>query len=262
MPKMGFMKNGLEKMRAPGIRPFLFLRGILAAASMATLTWTDAARADDQDLDWVDLWGDCLVRQRGLMWNKETRRALSAYAERFEKLRNRPLAEKCAAINAAVNKDIAFVWDQWNYGIEERFAAPAQTLREGRGDCEDFAIMKYFLLRHLDVPADHLLLAVVDIPDGKHMVLLAGEALRLCQPGDRGMFMRTRPTGILVLDNKNPDKAPRALESAPYRDAHILMNERKALKKSGDNVWRMEREYKPVPLARLFPIKKASPQPQ
>ena len=107
---------------------------------------------------------------------------LSAYAERFEKLRGRPLAEKCAAVNAAVNKDIAFVWDQWNYGIEERFAAPAETLREGRGDCEDYAIMKYFLLRHLDVPADNLLLAVVDIPDGQHMVLLAGEGCPSTKP--------------------------------------------------------------------------------
>ena len=64
------MKNDLEKMRAaPGIRPFLFLRGILVA-SLVAFAWTDVARADDQDLDWVGLWGDCLARQRGLMWNK------------------------------------------------------------------------------------------------------------------------------------------------------------------------------------------------
>ncbi len=232
------------------------------AARIAELEATvESLRKDDQDLDWAGLWADCLARQRGLMWNKETRRALSAYAERFDKLRDRPLAEKCAAVNAAVNKDIAFVWDRWNYGIEERFATPAETLREGRGDCEDFAIMKYFLLRHLDVPADNLLLAVVDIPKGLHMVLLAGEALPLCQAGNRGMFMGTRPKGIVVLDNKNRDKPPPALESAPYRDARILMNEKKALKKGGDNVWRMEREYKPIPLPRLFPLRKASPQP-
>jgi hypothetical protein len=255
------MKNDLEKMAAFGIRPFLLLRSILVAAFITAFAGIGATRADDQDLDWIGLWGDCLVRQRGLMWNKETRRALSAYAERFEKLRNRPLAEKCAVVNAAVNKDIAFVWDQWNYTIEERFATPAETLREGRGDCEDYAIMKYFLLRHLDVPTDNLLLAVVDIPDGKHMVLLAGETLPLWQAGTHGMFMGTRANGVLVLDNKNQGKPPPPLESTPYRDGYYLMNERKALKKGGDNVWRMEREYKPVPLARLFPIRKASPQP-
>ena len=197
-------------MTAPGIRPFLFLRGILAAC-IAAFACTNATPADDQDLDWAGLWGDCLARQRGLMWNKEMRRALSAYVERFDKLRNRPLAEKCAAVNAAP-WDIAFVWDQWSYSIEERFATPAETLREGRGDCEDYAIMKYFLLRHLDVPADNLLLAVVDIPDGKHMVLLAGEALPSTGP-ETAVFMR--PTGILVLDNKNAGKPPPALESAP-----------------------------------------------
>jgi predicted transglutaminase-like cysteine proteinase len=256
------MNNDLEKMRTPGIRPSLFLRGILAASSMAAFAWTDAARPDDQDLDWAGLWAECLVRQRGMMWKRETRLALSAYAERFAKLGDRPLAEKCAAVNAAVNKDIAFVWDHWNYSVDERFATPAETVRERRGDCEDYAIMKYFLLRHLDVPADNLLLAVVDISNGKHMVLLVGEALlSLCQAGNRGMFTGTRPKGILVLDNKNRDKPPPALDSAPYRDAHILMNEKKALKKGGDNVWRMEQEYKPIPLRRLFPLRKASPQP-
>jgi predicted transglutaminase-like cysteine proteinase len=254
------MKND-SKMRAPGIRLFLFLRGILAAASMAAFAWTDVVRADDQDVDWAGLWADCLVRQKGVMWNKETRRAMSAYAERFEKLRHSPLAEKCAAVNAAVNKDIAFVWDQWNYGKEERFAAPGETLREGRGDCEDFAILKYFLLRNLDVPADNLLLAVVDIPGGMHMVLLAGEALRLCQAGNRGMFTGTHPQGILVLDNKHQDRPPPALENAPYGEAYFLMNEKKALKKGSDNVWRTERAYKPIPLTKLFPLTKTSPPP-
>jgi hypothetical protein len=37
------------------------------------------------------------------------------------------------------------------------------------------------------------------------------------------------------------------------------MNEKKALKKGSDNVWRTEREYKPIPLARLFPARKALP---
>jgi predicted transglutaminase-like cysteine proteinase len=253
------MKSDLERMRAPAIRPFLILRGILAAVSIAAFAWTDPARADDQDVDWAGLWADCLVRQKGVMSNKEMRRAMSAYAERFEKLRDRPLAEKCVVVNAAVNKDIAFVWDQWNYGKEERFAAPGETLREGRGDCEDYAIMKYFLLRHLDVPADSLLLAVVDIPGGMHMVLLAGEALRLCQAGNRGMFMGAHPQGILVLDNKHQDRPPPALENAPYGDAYFLMNEKKALKKGSDNVWRTEREYKPIPLAKLFPAGRARP---
>ena len=39
-------------------RPWRLLRGLMPR------------RADDQDLDWVGLWGDCLARQRGLMWNK------------------------------------------------------------------------------------------------------------------------------------------------------------------------------------------------
>lgn len=88
-------------------------------------------------------------------------------------------AEKLQRINDFINRHIAFeddrsVWEQSDY-----WATPLETLGMGRGDCEDFAIIKYVSLRHAGIASDKLRLiyvkATLKTPDGPiqvaHMVL-------------------------------------------------------------------------------------------
>ena len=88
-------------------------------------------------------------------------------------------AEKLKRINDFVNQKIAFeddrsVWDQSDY-----WATPLETIGQGRGDCEDFAIIKYVSLRRAGIASDKLRLiyvkARINTPDGPiqvaHMVL-------------------------------------------------------------------------------------------
>lgn len=49
------------------------------------------------------------------------------------------------------HEDDADVWGQSDY-----WATPMETLAQGRGDCEDFAIAKYFTLLEIGVPASRL----------------------------------------------------------------------------------------------------------
>ena len=87
--------------------------------------------------------------------------------------------EKLKRINDFINQRIAFeddrsVWDQSDY-----WATPLETIGQGRGDCEDFAIIKYISLRRAGIASDKLRLiyvkARIDAPDGPiqvpHMVL-------------------------------------------------------------------------------------------
>ena len=82
-------------------------------------------------------------------------------------------------INDFINRRIVFdndisVWEQSDY-----WATPLETIGQGRGDCEDFAIIKYVSLRQAGIPENKLRLiyvkARVDAPDGPirvaHMVL-------------------------------------------------------------------------------------------
>ncbi|MFT3848314.1 MAG: transglutaminase-like cysteine peptidase [Propionivibrio sp.] len=86
---------------------------------------------------------------------------------------------KLKRINDFVNRRIVFeddrsVWDQSDY-----WATPLETIGQGRGDCEDFAIIKYVSLRRAGVANDKLRLiyvkATLKTPDGPiqvaHMVL-------------------------------------------------------------------------------------------
>lgn len=60
---------------------------------------------------------------------------------------------KLTQINNFINRNIVFendfgIWQQSDY-----WATPLETIGQGRGDCEDFAIIKYVSLRMVGIPA-------------------------------------------------------------------------------------------------------------
>jgi predicted transglutaminase-like cysteine proteinase len=74
-------------------------------------------------------------------------------------VRNKSSREQLDAVNRYVNGQ-DYVVDQKNYGSADHWAQPSQFLANG-GDCEDFAILKFFSLRWLGWPAEKLRLVVV-----------------------------------------------------------------------------------------------------
>ncbi len=90
-----------------------------------------------------------------------------------------PEERKLNKINDFFNKNISFdddrsIWQQSDY-----WATPLETIGQGRGDCEDFAIAKYFSLRMAGIPLSKMRLiyvkATLMTPMGEtqqaHMVL-------------------------------------------------------------------------------------------
>lgn len=63
--------------------------------------------------------------------------------------------------------------DLANWGVEDYWATPAETLANGSADCEDYAIAKYFTLKELGVPIARLRLVYAKTwqARGAHMVL-------------------------------------------------------------------------------------------
>ena len=76
-------------------------------------------------------------------------------------------------VNESVNQT-PYLDDEENYGQEDYWATPKEFNAKGRGDCEDYAITKYFSLRKAGIPANRMVLSVIEIDDGDstHMVLL------------------------------------------------------------------------------------------
>jgi predicted transglutaminase-like cysteine proteinase len=82
---------------------------------------------------------------------------------------------RLGAVNGFFNSRIAFVDDVQAWGQTDYWASPLESLDKGYGDCEDYAIAKYFSLLAQGVPAQHLRLVYVRAKTGTrsqaHMVV-------------------------------------------------------------------------------------------
>jgi predicted transglutaminase-like cysteine proteinase len=87
-------------------------------------------------------------------------------------------ATRLDVMNRFYNRRIAFADDAQVWRVEDHWASPLETLQQGMGDCEDYAIAKYFGLVALGMPASQLRLVYVRLQVGgaggasqPHMVL-------------------------------------------------------------------------------------------
>ena len=89
--------------------------------------------------------------------------------------------EKLSLINDRVNKDIEFQTDIDNWELRDYWASPIETLTKGAGDCEDYALLKYFSLMISGVDQTKLKLLYGKTNYSAHMVLVYYEC-SLCDP--------------------------------------------------------------------------------
>jgi predicted transglutaminase-like cysteine proteinase len=64
-------------------------------------------------------------------------------------------------VNRLVNRAIVYTSDLAQHGAPDVWSAPLASLRSGRGDCEDYAIAKYALLREAGIPEQDLRILLV-----------------------------------------------------------------------------------------------------
>lgn len=88
-----------------------------------------------------------------------------------------PVGEKLDAVNRFFNEQIIYQTDEKAWGGKDYWATPSETLAKGAGDCEDFAIAKYYALQQLGVEQSKLRIVYVQsnqFPE-PHMVLAYSE---------------------------------------------------------------------------------------
>jgi len=75
-------------------------------------------------------------------------------------------------VNSFFNR-IPFLPDISHWGAEDYWATPAETLASDGGDCEDYSIAKYFMLKEFGVPVERLRITYVKATklNQAHMVL-------------------------------------------------------------------------------------------
>jgi len=105
-------------------------------------------------------------------------------------------AARLKAVNDFYNQRLAYMEDIDNWGQLDYWASPLESLGKGAGDCEDYAIGKYFTLTSMGMPHAKLRMvyvraSIAGAPNGfvAHMVLA---------------YYPTPEAEPLVLDNLQP----------------------------------------------------------
>jgi predicted transglutaminase-like cysteine proteinase len=123
-------------------------------------------------------------------FGRGAKRRIERWQELVFELQGETPEKQLKKVNSFFNR-VRYKTDQQHWNSEDYWATPIELLSTNGGDCEDYAIAKYFTLRALGIPDEHLRITYVNaIEIGQaHMVLT--------YYGDN----RINP---LVLDNLKP----------------------------------------------------------
>lgn len=113
-------------------------------------------------------------------------------------------------VNESLNRVINWQEDQKTWGMSDYWATPLETIAKKAGDCEDFAIIKYFSLLDLGVPVNQLRLVYVKAKNGNgtsstelaHMVLAYYPSL------DQEPFILDNMLSDIKPASRRPDLTP------------------------------------------------------
>lgn len=120
-------------------------------------------------------------------YGKDGRKRLEALVELVKKLADSSEMEKVVEVNDFYNK-IPYKTDLVHWKKKDYWATPIEQLASGAGDCEDYAIAKYFTLKELGVPEERMRIMYV-------------QALRTNEPHMVMTYFPDRKAVPLVLDS-------------------------------------------------------------
>jgi len=141
----------------------------------------------------------------------------------LQKLRSAPDIKKLNTVNTWINF-IHYKSDMQNYGVSDYWATLYEFVGKNAGDCEDYTIAKYYILKDLGIDPhrmkfayviykdrrgrkiSHMVLAYFKVPrpKSKDDILILGNNNRLVLPASK------RPDLIKVIKMINGDTGPKS----------------------------------------------------
>lgn len=121
----------------------------------------------------------------------------------IKKNENQPPLKQLTAINQFFNL-FTFTSEKNEQGEEDNWKSPNEFIKDGEGDCEDFAIAKYFTAISLGIPSEKLRIAYVKslTYNRAHMVLTY-----YADPNSDPLVLDNNTSEILPA-SKRPDLIP------------------------------------------------------
>jgi predicted transglutaminase-like cysteine proteinase len=128
-------------------------------------SWAATAMLSATSAKWADLQSRIRAEKETLAACRSGGRPCPAAAWRFlsviEQGRKRQGRALLGEINRAINLSIRPMSDLAQYGVEDYWASPLESLSSGAGDCEDYAIAKYVALEESGIASADLQLEIV-----------------------------------------------------------------------------------------------------
>ncbi|WP_293932279.1 transglutaminase-like cysteine peptidase [Iodobacter sp.] len=173
-------------------RPLSYLQKITIWLLIATSLALHAAAGLDFDR---------LQKSLVQRWGQTPVRLFSDWQTLINEARNVTETDKLKRINDFFNRRIQFGDDQTIWNAPDYWATPLETIGKGAGDCEDFAIIKYFSLKELGVAKEKLRLTYVKAKIG-------GASSNISQAHMVLTYYPSADAEPLVLDNLLNDIRP------------------------------------------------------
>lgn len=115
----------------------------------------------------------------------------------MQSLKNAPIQTKLNRVNYFFNQNIRYTSDLKNHGVTDHWQTQAESLKLGKGDCEDYALAKYQALKDLGVPEKELHVFYVKNRNNiAHMVLLHTDSQ------NRSQVLDNESSLVLPLDKR------------------------------------------------------------
>jgi predicted transglutaminase-like cysteine proteinase len=169
-------------------------RAILLALALAC--GFNAQSQSRSDLGFTSKVSPALVAQLAQKFTPAARELLTRWMDFATTQKSNPFIQRLEAakgreaavlqgVNDYLNR-IPYLTDQSHWGQEDYWATPAESVASNGGDCEDYAIVKYYLLKELGVPLErlrityvkslklnqaHMVLAYYPRPDAEPLIL-------------------------------------------------------------------------------------------
>ena len=135
-----------------------------------------------------------MLRRLSKQYNVDAERRGKALNSLVSELKNKGVKQQLTEVNRFFNQ-FNYKDDMKLWGKEDYWATPEEFIGVNAGDCEDYVVAKYFVLRSLGVSDRHLYLTYVKAlkENRAHMVL---------------SYFESPKSVPLILDNYNPRILP------------------------------------------------------
>lgn len=144
---------------------------------------------------------DRLQKSFSQRWGAAPQPRFTAWRTTLAELPSAAEPDKLKRVNEFFNRQISFQDDQTVWSAPDYWATPLEFMGKGAGDCEDYAIAKYFSLSMLGVPNERLRLTYVKAKIG-------GTASTVTQAHMILAYYAQPDAEPLILDNLLSDIRP------------------------------------------------------